>query len=288
MAHQIRAFYILAFALTWGIGGIGLVVGTLKPELEPLSTSSPLYYLAGYSVTLAGLILSARYAGLNGLRDLGNRLVPWRSSARWFVIVAIGYAAITGMSLWIAGLDRTTPVALPAWSALLGTLLLSLIRDPGPLGEELGWRGFALPRLLQRYSPLRASIGLGLAHTLWHLPLFFIPSMPQAHVSFPMFTIGVVAIAIFDTALYLRSDANLLLAILVHLLANVGGGLAAGAHGLNAFLAAEGIAATLVVLCGGLTPTKPRPLSEARSYELRPSNDGRLSARARTASLDVD
>jgi hypothetical protein len=81
--------------------------------------------------------------------------------------------------------------------------------------------------------------------------------MPQTQVSFPLFTLGVVSIAIFDTALYLRTGANLLLAILVHYLANVCGGFALDAHALNVFLAAEGISAALVVAFGGLRSTRP-------------------------------
>ena len=255
---MLRAFYLLAFGLTWGIGGLGLVAGMFMPDLQPLSTSSPLYYLAAYSVSLSGIFLTARYAGLKGLRDLGARLTPWRSTAGWYLIVVLGYVAITWLSLSIAGLVRSAPIAMPGGQLLLSTLLLTLVRDPGPLGEEFGWRGFALPRLLDRHPPLRASIILGLVHAAWHLPLFFIPGMPQTQVSFPLFAFGVVAIAIFDTALYVRTGANLLLAILVHLLANVGGGLAADAQALNIFLVAEGLAATLLVVCGGLArcPTR--------------------------------
>jgi membrane protease YdiL (CAAX protease family) len=252
ISHQLRVFFVLAFGLSWAIGGIGLVVGLMRPELRPLSTSSPLYYLAAYSVSLSGIILTARYAGLGGLRDLGRRLVPWQAEARWYLIVVFGYAAITGISLGIGGLLRPASFGFPGPPALLSVLLLTLVRDPGPLGEELGWRGFALPRLLERRSPLRASAILGLVHAAWHLPLFFIPAMPQTQLSFPLFTIGVVAIAIFQTALYLRTGANLLLAILVHLLANVGGGLAASAQALNIFFVAEGVAAALVVVCGAL------------------------------------
>jgi hypothetical protein len=81
--------------------------------------------------------------------------------------------------------------------------------------------------------------------------------MPQAQTSLPLFTVGVVSIAIFDTALYLRTGANLLLAILVHLMANVCGGMAVDAHALNVFFMAEGVAAVLVVALGGL---RPRPI----------------------------
>jgi uncharacterized protein len=135
------------------------------------------------------------------------------------------------------------------------------------LGEEFGWRGFALPRMLQRHSALHASVRLGLIHAAWHLPLFIIPGMPQADVSFPLFTLGVVAVAIFNTALYLRTGANLLLAILVHLLANVWGGLAVGAGALNVFLVAEAAGAVLVVAVGGLS----QPGRQGRSAEARTS-----------------
>src|SRR5262249_26083604 len=153
-------------------------------------------------------------------------------------------------------LQPTAP-AIPSWSGFLTSLVIAIVKDPGPIGEEFGWRGFALPRLLTRYSPLHASVRLGLIHAAWHIPLFFIPGMPQTQVSFPLFTLGVVSIAIFDTALYLRTDANLLLAILVHLLANVCGGFALDAHALNVFFAAEGIAAALIVAVGGLSATRP-------------------------------
>jgi membrane protease YdiL (CAAX protease family) len=172
------------------------------------------------------------------------------------VLVVAGYAAVTAVALGTAALVQPT-AAIPPWSAFLTALAIDIVRDPGPVGEEFGWRGFALPRLLERYSPLNASVRLGLLHAAWHIPLFFIPGMPQTQVSFPLFTLGVVAIAIFNSALYLRTGANLLLALLVHLLANVWGGFARDAHALDVFFVAEGVAAILVVVAGGLRPTSP-------------------------------
>jgi CAAX protease family protein len=248
VAAQLRTYTLLAFALTWGIGGLALLVGRWRPDWHPLSTSSPLYYLAGYSVSLAGIALTARYAGREGLRDLARRLAPWRAAPGWYLIVVGGYAAITVGTLLVSSWLHATPAAIPGWSWPLTALIPAIVTDPGPVGEEFGWRGFALPRLLERYAPLHASIRLGLIHTAWHLPLFFIPGMPQTQVSLPLFTVGVLAIAIFDTALYRRTPANLLLAILVHLLANVCGGLAASVGALHLFFVAEGLAAVLVVV----------------------------------------
>lgn len=255
MASPLRIFFWLAFGLTWGIGGMALLIGHWMPGSRLLSTSSPLYYLAAYAVSLTGIALTAKYAGRAGLRLLLSRLLPWRSSPRWYVMVVGGYAIITIVTLGVAELAHPAGTAFPAWSVLFSGLVFSMVRDPGPVGEEFGWRGFALPRLLERHPPLEASLRLGLIHAAWHIPLFFIPGMPQMHVSFLLFTVGVVSIAVFDTALYLRTGANLLLAILVHLLANVCGGFALDAHVLNVFFAAEGMAAVLVILLGGLRTT---------------------------------
>lgn len=252
---------MLAFALTWGIGGCALLIGRWIPHSRPLATSSPLYYLAAYSVSLTGIALTARYEGWAGLRQLGRRLLPWRSPPRWYLVVVCGYAFITVLTFGIVRLLHPPSASIPWWSAVPGALINAIVRDPGPIGEELGWRGFALPRLLERYSPLEASVRLGLLHAAWHIPLFFIPGMPQARVSFPLFTLGVVAIAVFNTALSLRTGANLLLAILVHLLANVCGGFALEREALNIFFAAEGIGAILVVAVGGLRPARRSPVT---------------------------
>ena len=83
MASPLRIYFVLAFALTWGVGGIALLIGLWMPESRPLAPSSPLYYLAAYSVSLAGVVLTARYDGREGLRRLGRRLLPWQSPMRW-------------------------------------------------------------------------------------------------------------------------------------------------------------------------------------------------------------
>jgi len=265
MASPLRTYFVLAFALTWGVGAIALLIGLWMPGSRPLATSSPMYYVAAYSVSLTGIVLTARYAGWEGLRRLGDRLLPWQSPLRWYLIVAAGYAVITAIALGIAALGKPTAVMIPPWYGFPTALGIAIIRDPGPIGEEFGWRGFALPRLLERYSPFSASVRLGLIHAAWHIPLFFIPGVPQAQVSFPLFTLGVVSIAIFNTAVYLRTGGNLLLAILVHLFANVSGGFAFQAHALNIFFVGEGIAAALIVVVGGLKATRPSAQATADS-----------------------
>ena len=102
---------------------------------------------------------------------------------------------------------------LGPWYLVLTFGVLRLI-DPldGPLGEEPGWRGFALPRLLADRSPIRASVILGAIVALWHAPLVFLPAehMPA------LFLVATVAVTFVYTWLYLRTDGNVFTTILAH------------------------------------------------------------------------
>src|SRR6266404_3449149 len=95
----------------------------------------------------------------------------------------------------------------------------------GPLNEELGWRGFALPRLLQRRSPLAASVGLGVVWAFWHLLVFFVPGWPGHGQSLATYVVIVVCYSIFMTAAHLSTRGSLLIAVLFHTSADAAAGL---------------------------------------------------------------
>jgi membrane protease YdiL (CAAX protease family) len=99
-------------------------------------------------------------------------------------------------------------------------VLISLVLDPGPLGEELGWRGFALPRLLHNCSALIASVIVGLIWGLWHLPAFFINGLPQNQFSLPAFLVACVALSVLMTWVYQHTQGSILFAVLIHWLFN--------------------------------------------------------------------
>jgi membrane protease YdiL (CAAX protease family) len=81
----------------------------------------------------------------------------------------------------------------------------------GPLAEELGWRGFLLPRLLSKYSPLLASVILGLVWAAWHINMFFSPISTLV-----LFTASAVALSILMTVMFLYTRGSVLLAIVMH------------------------------------------------------------------------
>jgi membrane protease YdiL (CAAX protease family) len=163
LAHPLGAFLGLAFGLSWGVGWVA--------RGEPTGTLSPLFP-AG--VALAALTVTAATQGRPGLSRLGRRVLAWRFAFRWYT-AAIGLpVVVTGAAVAANPLLGGTP---PDWStapppATLLVLLLIFLLVPvaAPLAEEIGWRGVALPRLLDRHSPLTAALILGTVWSLWHVP----------------------------------------------------------------------------------------------------------------------
>jgi uncharacterized protein len=243
-----RAFYVLAFGITWGVGGLALLLNALGLA-RPLSPANPLYYVAGYGPTIAGLAVVGRRDGWPGIRRLLTRLIPSRRDLLWYPAVIVGFPALAiGVSM---AAFTYTPRDVP-WSHLPWLLAFTLVTDSGPLGEELGWRGVALPILLGRRSPLVAAVILGLIWGFWHLPTFFISTLTQSHLSFPVFLVNSTALSVLMTWLFARTDGDLSLMVVVHLMANF------VAVPFNAEVTAEVIVATLIIVAGGLRAVPAR------------------------------
>jgi len=171
--------------------------------------------VSAYAPTAWGIYLTRRYSGNTGLRDLFARLVQVRVPVVW-LLAALFLTPLC--STLTAGLARLFTGQVPEFSPryLTPQFALWTLALGGPLNEELGWRGFALPRLLQRRSPLGASVGLGVLWAFWHLPLFFIPGSAQYGASFAFYVVFVVCLAIFMTAAHLGTRGSLFIAVLFH------------------------------------------------------------------------
>jgi membrane protease YdiL (CAAX protease family) len=221
--RPLLSFFVLTFAITWGLGACyALFPDRLVAWFGPISNTNPLFYAAVYAPSLSAVIVTAYADGISGLRVLLGRLVRWRVGIHWYLIVLLGMPAlIVGsaiLSAWLSG--ESFHFSQGHRQLALYPVLLSLVLDPGPLGEELGWRGFALPRLLQRHSALTASIILGLIWGIWHLPAFFINGLPQNQLSLPAFLVGCVALSVLITWVYQHTQGSTLFAILIHWIFN--------------------------------------------------------------------
>jgi membrane protease YdiL (CAAX protease family) len=103
---------------------------------------------------------------------------------------------------------------------LLPLLFLTILVIGGPLGEELGWRGYLLPEMLARGGPFRASLLVALAWFVWHVPLFWLEGAAQKGGSLILFGVSVAASSVLFTWIYVGSGKSLLAALLVHTMFN--------------------------------------------------------------------
>ncbi len=220
--RELAVFFVLVFTWTWGIAALMILAPDwVERTFGEMSQSNVLFVAAVYAPTLLGILLSLAFRGRDGFAQLLARLDPRRFALWWFFAVPAGVLAIS----WLSGLGAHWLVGAPfpeiaAVSVLLASMTTDFLSDPGPVGEEFGWRGFALPRLLEMMTPRAASLVLGAIWAVWHLPAFFISGTPQTRLSLPIFLLGAVALCVVSTWLFLRTSGSLLLAILLHRLAN--------------------------------------------------------------------
>jgi uncharacterized protein len=196
--YPLFSFFILAFALTW--------------PLIPLVSVSPLFGLpALFGPALAAIIVTALVDGRPGLRDLLGRMVRWRVRARWYA-VALGLPMV--LALTAAGLH----LVLGAHTSVNfgGLSVLNYVVFVLVVGEELGWRGYALPRLLAERSALAASLILGALWGAWHLPTFFVPGAPQYGLPFSAFVFLTMAYSVLISWVYVHTGGSVLVATLLH------------------------------------------------------------------------
>jgi membrane protease YdiL (CAAX protease family) len=222
--HPLLSFFALAYALTWlawspwylSESGIGLL---------PLDGEGMSAYLNTLALivgpTLSAFIMTGATEGKDGVRRLLRRIVLWRVGFGWYLFVLLGIPAIVVLSTVVL------PGALTSFdaAAVPTTLFLYVVAGPvflfigGPVFEEIGWRGFALPRLQRLYGPLVGTLVLGALWGLWHLPLFLIPSWDTPHGSLldvALFVVLAVSIAIVITWVFNNTKQSVLLAILAH------------------------------------------------------------------------
>jgi uncharacterized protein len=222
--HPLVSFFVLAYALTWlgwspwflSEAGVGL----LPYDGEEISLYSNIVALV-LGPTLSAFIMTGATEGREGVRRLLRRIVLWRVGLRWYLFVLLGIPAIVLVSTVVM------PGALASFqvSEVPSTLVLYVVAGPfmlfagGPVFEEIGWRGFALPRLQRLHGPLVGSLLLGALWGLWHLPLFLIPSWDTPHGSpldIALFVIWAMAITIVFTWIFNNTKGSVLLAILAH------------------------------------------------------------------------
>ncbi|MDX1991390.1 MAG: CPBP family intramembrane glutamic endopeptidase [bacterium] len=253
--RPLLTFFALTFAITWGLALVYVVFDdVLSPVLGPLSDRNPIYWVAVFSPSISALLLTAVFEGWAGVQVLLTRLVQWRFGAVYYALILIGIPLLGIITGSVAG--TALPVSLAAIAA-------SRFGGAGPLGEELGWRGFALPRLLALHNPLRASLILGTIWGVWHLPAFALAGTAQNALSLPMFMLGALALSVIATAVFHATQGSVLSAVLLHMMVNISINAIAGSF--NAMTVGLTILALVIALGWSLCATPSLQFAENTS-----------------------
>jgi len=172
---------------------------------------------------LAAFLITTLDSGRPGVRLLLRRIVLWRVGIQWYLVALFAF-----LSIWLVAYSliyRGEPLInlIQNWSLLISVFLPSVIFGifiPS-LGEEPGWRGFALPRLQAGYGPLIGTAILGLLHGLWHLPVFFTQlGGPFTTTGFLTFVLTAIAGTYIYTWVFNHTRTSVLIAILMHASSN--------------------------------------------------------------------
>ena len=200
--HPLITFFVLAYAISWGF---------LPIEAVRFMPAGPL---------IAALIVIPLAQGWAGLRELGSRMIRWRVRWYWYV-VAIGLPLAVVMLT--AGLNVALGASAPSlaqFGSVTTVLMVFAVRlvNPadGALGEEPGWRGFALPGLQSTLSPLVATLILGVLVSGWHVPILF---LEEGGLHTPIvvgFLLGTVGVTFWYSWLFNHTGGSVLITLIAH------------------------------------------------------------------------
>lgn len=208
------AYFALAYAISWSIA-IPLALAN-QGIIEPILPQWAHYFVA-YGPILSALIVTWITEGRPGLREIGSRIAMWNIHPMWWIValsplvlgfvVALSLNVVTGSQIRLATLGEVQ--FLPPLG--MGALFLWVFTFG--IGEEVGWRGYALPRLQNGRSALAATIILWIFWALWHLPAFFYLYDPAILIGW---LIGQFAGAILFTWLFNSSGGSILIVAIWH------------------------------------------------------------------------
>ena len=181
--------------------------------------------LGTFGPLLAAVVVTAQEEGRAGLRSLLGRILRWRVSPIWYGVAIVGpvllYLTAMALNVVVGGQPPSLLALIGALPIVLAISVYMLIAVA--LGEEVGWRGYALPALQARYSALLSSVILGAMWALWHLPLFFNPDTLYSNLPFVLQLALQIPFAILLTWVYNSTRGSILLVMLLHAVFNAGG-----------------------------------------------------------------
>ena len=210
--HPLPAFFAITYGVSWGL--LLILAGWLNSGAAiAIQTVGP---------TIGALVVLSAIGGARARADLGRRARRWRVPARWYVVALAGIPAACFVAVAVLPAGAAT-FAGASLATIVVTFVVYLVVGffSGPLFEEPGWRGFALPRLEGAYGPLRGTLLLGVLWGAWHLPQFLVPAWAAENggsdpLTIAEFLLLVIALSVLLTWVYNGTGGSVWLAMVTH------------------------------------------------------------------------
>jgi membrane protease YdiL (CAAX protease family) len=222
--YPLTFFFVIAFAGTWLVWSLFVLSqdgARLMPFRSPMTFMAIMCLGQVFGPTLAAFVMTGVTEGKAGLRHFIGRIFEWRVGIQWYLFVLIGIPAIMSLGtivlpgIWPSFKPFDNPIS-ELVSYLIFYIYPALIIG-GPLFEELGWRGFALSHLQERYGPMAASLILGILWAFWHLPIWFSGQWTVPTIqNIAFFVFWITAVTFIMTWVFNNTKDSVLIAILAH------------------------------------------------------------------------
>jgi len=219
--HPLFYYFLITYLISYAL----LIPSVLSAWSILKGDFSLTFTLYNFAPAMAAIITVSVIEGKAGLVQLGNRLKQWRASLWWYLFILAGVPTLLMLAIIIQ------PGIAASFQGLKPTLLVSYLLYfvvvlflGGPLGEEIGWRGFALPRMQLRYGPLFGTLLLSIPWVFWHFPQFWMPTMGGGPgtgltpflVNFPLFIVLIMATAIIMTWVFNHTEGSVFTCVILH------------------------------------------------------------------------
>src|SRR5829696_9171117 len=205
--YPIIAFFVLTYALTWIIESPLVFLTDSVTATQGLV----LVILASNVPSVMAIVLTAVVFGRGALRKLLGRLLIWRVNPFWYLVVFLGPVALTGGVVLLNALMGGPALSLGMTLVGAATFFAFSVVPGSALGEEIGWRGYVLPRLQSRMSALSAALLIAPIWGLWHLPLWLTGDPVKTPTFYVPFFVAVFALSVILTWVYNSTRGSLLM-----------------------------------------------------------------------------
>ncbi|MGH7604075.1 MAG: CPBP family intramembrane glutamic endopeptidase [Gemmatimonadaceae bacterium] len=218
MRHELRRFAVFA-ALTIAASWLYWLV-VLASARGLIAHQVPLTPFGSFGPALAAVATALLFGGRRDLILLFRRLLPRGVTWVGLAIALLGWPALVGAAIAISSLAGV-PLTTGHFPLRVVPAAFAEVFIFTALGEELGWRGYALPALLTAVRPVTASVLIGALWAIWHLPLWWLPGTAQAGIPFGYFALSIVAYSFIYTGVFLLTKPSIIVVMLLHTTADV-------------------------------------------------------------------